>query len=154
MAKHASMRHKCSTQMREECNTSTPATQDSCEVLLGGFSASPAVPFEEDVALTLGPCGNPMTPPQRAAKRRAAREAVIAKARNECLPLRVRASVVTAASGERSGVLDPARPAKKTLAFAEFAPASAPRWNTDMPLKKAVSKFLLGQSSSSDTAPR
>merc|ERR1712232_695654 len=119
-------------------------TQRSCEVLPGDSPASPAATsFEEGMALTLGPSGNPMTPPQRAAKRRAAREALIAQA-----------SVFTAAKGERSGVLDRTCPAKKTLVFGEFAPASAPHWNSNVPLKKAVSKFLLGQRSSSEAAPR
>jgi len=79
---------------------------------------------------------------------------LIAKARNEGMPLRVQASVFTAAKGEHDGVLDPAWPAKKTLVFGEFAPAPAPHLNTNVPLKKAVSKFLLGQKSSSDAAPR
>jgi hypothetical protein len=135
-------------------DTLKAATWSSCEVVQGDSRASPAAPSEMELALTLGPYGNPISPPHRVAKQRAVREALMTKARNAGMPLRVQSSMALPDSGERSGVLDPTRPAKKALAFSEFAPASAAHWSSDRPLKKAVSKFLLGQDSCCDAAPR
>jgi hypothetical protein len=142
-SKRASMRHAR--------DSLTAATRSHCEELPGNLLASPAAP---QVALTLGPYGNPMSPPQRVAKQRAARESLMTKARSECMPLKVQPSMALLEIGGRSGVLDPMRPAKKALAFNEFAPTSAAHWSSDRPLKKAVSKFLLGQASCCEAAPR
>jgi hypothetical protein len=95
---------------------------------------------------------NPLSPPQRMQKRRAAREAMLAKARHEGMPLKVEASA-RATSKTTQGPLDPTLPAKKTLVFGEYATTPTAHWSSDRPLKKAVSKFLLGQSCN-QAAPR